>query len=79
MNDSQQLKRGKSRRPKRLPIVLSRPEMQALLSRVEGAKGLLAKLLYGTGMRVSEAMRLRVQDLAFDRNEITGCENSIPS
>ncbi|MBW1701622.1 MAG: tyrosine-type recombinase/integrase [Deltaproteobacteria bacterium] len=64
---------------KRLPIVLSRQEVQALLSRVEGAKGLLARLIYGTGMRVSEALRLRVQDLAFDRNEITGWENSIPS
>ncbi|MFP3870483.1 MAG: integron integrase, partial [Syntrophobacteria bacterium] len=61
----------RARRPKRLPIVLSRQEVQNLLSRVDGAEGLLARLLYGTGMRVSEALRLRVQDLAFDRNEIT--------
>ncbi|MFO8240573.1 MAG: integron integrase [Dissulfuribacterales bacterium] len=61
----------RARRPQRLPIVLSRQEVQALLSRLDGAEGLLARLLYGTGMRVSEALRLRVQDLAFDRNEIT--------
>ena len=61
----------RARRPKRLPIVLSRQEVQALLFRLDGAEGLLARLLYGTGMRVSEALRLRVQDLAFDRNEIT--------
>jgi integron integrase len=61
----------RARRPKRLPTVLSRQDVQALLSRVDGAEGLLARLIYGTGMRVSEALRLRVQDLAFDRNEIT--------
>lgn len=59
-----------ARRPKRLPVVLSRQEVQALLSRMDGLKGLIARLMYGTGMRVSEALRLRVQDLAFDRNEI---------
>ena len=61
----------RARRPKRLPVVLSRLEVQALLSRVDGVEGLLARLLYGTGMRVSEALRLRVRDLAFERNEIT--------
>ena len=61
----------RARRPKRLPIVLSRQEVQALFSQVDGPEGLLARLIYGTGMRVSEALRLRVQDLAFDRNEIT--------
>ena len=61
----------RARRPKRLPIVLSRQEVQALFSRLDGAEGLLARLIYGTGMRVTEALRLRVQDLAFDRNEIT--------
>ena len=61
----------RARRPKRLPTVISRQEVQALFSCMDGAEGLLAKLLYGTGMRVSEGLRLRVQDLAFDRNEIT--------
>ena len=61
----------RARRPKLLPIVLSREEVQTLFSRMDGAEGLIARLLYGTGMRVSEALRLRVQDLAFDRNEIT--------
>ena len=60
-----------ARRPKRLPVVLSRPEVLALLSQLDGPEGLIARLMYGTGMRVSEALRLRVQDLAFDRNEIT--------
>jgi integron integrase len=60
----------RARRGKRLPVVLSRREVQALLARMDGAEGLIARLMYGTGMRVSEALRLRVQDLAFDRNEI---------
>jgi integron integrase len=41
------------------------------LSQMDGTEGLVTRLIYGTGMRVSEALRLRVQDLAFDRNEIT--------
>ena len=61
----------RARRPKRLPVVLSRQEAQALLSRVDGPEGLIACLMYGTGMRVSEALRLRIQDLGFDRSEIT--------
>jgi integrase len=61
----------RARRPKRLPTVLSRQDVQAFLSRVDGAEGLLIRLLYGTGMRLSEGLRLRVQDLAFDRSEIT--------
>jgi integron integrase len=61
----------RARRPKRVPVVLSRQEVQALLSCMDGTEGLIARLIYGTGMRVSEALRLRVQDLAFDRNEIT--------
>ncbi|MCF8146249.1 MAG: integron integrase [Deltaproteobacteria bacterium] len=61
----------RARRPKRLPIVLGRQEVQALLSQMDGVEGLIARLIYGTGMRISEALRLRIQDLAFDRNEIT--------
>jgi len=54
----------RARRPKRLPVVLSRQEVQALFSQMDCAEGLLARLIYGTGMRVSEALRLRVQDSA---------------
>jgi integron integrase len=55
------------RRPQRLPVVLTAGEVTALLSRMQGEHALLAKLLYGTGMRVSEALRLRVKDVDFDR------------
>ncbi len=61
----------RARRPKRLPVVLSRPEVQALLARIQGVEGLVVRLIYGTGMRISEALRLRIKDLGFDRNEIT--------
>jgi integron integrase len=55
---------------RRLPVVLSREEVRAVLERMEGTMGLLAALLYGTGMRVLEALRLRVKDVDFDRGEI---------
>lgn len=53
-------------RPKRLPVVLSRPEVWAVLDRLSGTNRLLARLLYGGGLRVMEAVRLRVKDLDFD-------------
>jgi integrase len=55
------------RRPQRLPVVLSVEEVNAVLSQLHGEYGLLARLLYGTGMRISEALRLRVKDVDFDR------------
>jgi integron integrase len=55
---------------RRLPVVLSREEVRAVLERMEGTMGLPAALLYGTGMRVLEALRLRVKDVDFDRGEI---------
>ncbi len=56
--------------PKRLPVVLNREEIQAILSRLQGTNWLVASLLYGTGMRILEALRLRVQDVDFKRREI---------
>lgn len=67
--DFQDFQRARVRR--RLPVVLSRPEVNRLLSRMEGVDALIAVLLYGTGMRISEALRLRVKDVDFERNEIT--------
>ncbi len=56
--------------PKRLPVVLNRDEIQAILSRLTGTHWLVASLLYGTGMRIMECLRLRVQDVDIKRNEI---------
>ena len=55
---------------KRLPVVLTVQETQRLLERVEGTSGLIARLLYGSGMRVMEAVRLRVKDVDFQRREL---------
>lgn len=60
----------RSRRKPRLPVVLSRPEVARLLAEVSGIEGLVARLLYGAGLRLHEALRLRVKDVDFDRNEI---------
>jgi integrase len=56
--------------PKRLPVVLTVSEVQSLLSRLNGTHLLIASLLYGGGMRLMEAVRLRVKDVEFSRHEI---------
>jgi integron integrase len=53
-----------------LPVVLSVAEVRRLLERIEGDSSLIARLLYGTGMRLLEGLRLRVKDLDFDTLEI---------
>ena len=60
----------RAKAPKRLPVVLTRKEVQAVLSRLEGTQWLIASLLYGTGMRIMECLRLRVKDVDFSRKEI---------
>ena len=60
----------RAKRPQRIPVVLSREEVTRLLALLEGPTWLMAALLYGTGMRLMECMRLRVKDLDFERNEI---------
>lgn len=61
----------RAKRSKRLPTVLSQTEAARLLRNVAGTEGLIIRLLYGTGMRLTECLRLRVQDLDFDRGQIT--------
>jgi len=56
--------------PKKLPVVLTVAEVQAVLSRLGGSHLLIASLLYGGGMRLMEAVRLRVKDVDFARHEI---------
>jgi integron integrase len=60
-----------SKRPKRIPTVLSIEEINSLLMRTKGFNQLILYLMYGTGMRVMECVRLRVLDLDFDyRNSV---------
>lgn len=60
----------RAKKPQRLPVVLSRAEVARVLERMEGTYGLMARLLYGTGMRLMECVRLRVKDVDFERREI---------
>lgn len=54
----------------RLPVVLSTTEVTRLLDQLSGTMGLFARLLYGTGMRLREGLRLRVKDIDFERREV---------
>ncbi len=60
----------RAKKPQRLPTVLSRREVRALLNECTGTAGLLARLLYGTGLRVLEGVRLRVKDLDLEKHEL---------
>ena len=60
----------RAKRPIRLPIVLTREEVGAVLQRLEGVPRLMAYLRYGAGLRMLECRRLRVQDIDFARNQI---------
>ena len=55
---------------RRLPVVLTPSEVRALLHELNGSVGLMSSLLYGTGMRLLEGLRLRVKDVGFERREI---------
>ena len=55
---------------KRLPVVLTSAEVMAVLARLEGSHSLIARLLYGTGLRIMECLRLRVKDVVFERGEV---------
>ena len=60
----------RAKRPKQVPTVLSREEVQRLLASMTGVPLLQAKLLYGSGLRLMQCLRLRVKDLDFDRRQI---------
>lgn len=60
----------RAKRPKRLPLVMTREEVQAVLCRLSGRDWLLACLMYGAGLRVMESIRLRVKDIDFGLKQI---------
>jgi integron integrase len=61
----------RAKRPKRLPTVLSKEEVARVLTAISGTYGLMAKIIYGCGLRLMECVRLRVKDVDFQRNQIT--------
>ena len=61
----------RAKRSRRLPVVLARDEVRMLLAQLDGRAWLLSSVLYGTGMRLMECLRLRVKDVDFARGEIT--------
>jgi integron integrase len=60
----------RARRPERLPVVFSREEIRAVLAEMNGTHLLLASLLYGSGLRLLECLRLRVKDVDFQRSQL---------
>ena len=60
----------RAKKPVRLPVVLTVYEVTALLASLDGVQSLAAQMLYGTGMRLMECLRLRVKDIDFEKKEI---------
>ena len=60
----------RAKKPRRLPTVLEKLEVRALLDAMEGEHALMARLMYGTGMRIGECVAIRVKDLNLDRREV---------
>lgn len=61
----------RARRPKRLPVVFTKAEATRLLAQLDGVPALVCGLLYGSGLRLSEALRLRVKDLDFEMGQLS--------
>ncbi len=61
----------RARQTKNLPVVFTKEEANAVIAHLSGENRLIASLLYGSGLRIMEAVRLRVKDIDFSRNEVT--------
>ena len=59
-----------SKKPKKLPLVASKKEIETILNQMEGLPRLIASLLYGSGLRLMEALRMRINDVDFGLNQI---------
>ena len=60
----------RAKKPRRLPVVMSREEVRSVLRRLNGTPLLMASLLYGSGLRLNECLTLRVKDVDFDRGQL---------
>lgn len=61
----------RAKRSARIPVVFTRDEIQKVFSYLEGTSKIICSLLYGSGLRLGEALRLRIKDISFDYNQIT--------
>jgi integron integrase len=61
----------RSKKNHRIPVVLTQDEVKQIIGLMDGTTGLVVKLLYGSGLRITEAVRMRVQDIDFDYKQIT--------
>jgi integrase len=68
----------RAKRPKHIPVVLTESEVRALLAQLDGTRWLVACLLYSSGLRVLEGLRLRVKDVDFERREVTVRDGRAP-
>ncbi|WP_319557695.1 phage integrase N-terminal SAM-like domain-containing protein [Thiomicrorhabdus sp.] len=66
-----EVKASRSRKEPRIPVVLTKEEVTEILSLMNGTAGLITKLLYAGGLRITEAVRLRIQDIDFGFKQIT--------
>ncbi len=63
----------RAKTPRRLPVVLTRDEVRAVLDQLDGVPRLVGTMLYGSGLRLLEGLQLRIKDVDFGRGEITVC------
>ena len=61
----------RARQKRSLPVVLTPTEVQAVLGQLDGVVALVANVLYGSGLRLTEALRLRIKDLDFEKRQLT--------
>ena len=61
----------RSSKSRKIPVVLTQDEVRQVITLLEGVPQLVVKLLYGSGLRITEAIRLRVQDIDFEYKQIT--------
>jgi integron integrase len=64
------LNAARAKKPKRLPVVLTRDEVRRVIDQLDGTPKLMVQLLYGSGLRLNECVRLRIKDLDFNQNQI---------
>ncbi len=61
----------RARRKRRIPVVLTRSEIDMVLYQLSGTNQLMAKIIYGAGLRLKECLKLRIKDIDFDRGRVT--------